>query len=498
MSSFASLNSYIPDGDQVSNAPLTSANEARAIVNSYQKNAREWVPTGNGGAWPFANNATEGNNMASTSSWIKNNPSPISREEEHLHLIANEPRLAVLRIWDEYKTQHSNARLLEEYEHELASHPRTQTNRNFAIGFYSCPQQAGNRIHPFLNAMLWAVITNRTLLWNYYDRESCFHVGKGFGKHVCLAANTEPECSRILDRAPWIPTSQWLNAFQIQLRDDSEPELLSMWSTHAKDLHHRKWEQGDEKHQGLADTTESWVVIFNQMFGTESARALQNKTYREQLLLTDEARERAVSLLSNGPEFVLGLMFRESFAFRDEILPTFLMSGNTYAPTTMTSTLRANTSSSLVSTDHLTFALHSRHQLPEDDGSKIDAEVQCLEKMLAKAPRAQSCHVFLMSDRPKTLEALTVYLQRNHSYCQGVVANHSQGQGLSGEHGPFAGVGFYQDWYMASHARHGLMARASTAFALVWELVEYDRHMEAIRNNVWPPGELAFCKLGKN
>ena len=432
-----------------------------------------WIPTGNA-PMTFA---TEGTSVAS---WIKD------RSPEEKIMISTNPRLDVLRLWDEYKSQHSNDRLLEEWEH----HQRTDTttNRNFTIGFYSCPLQAGNRLHHFANAVLWAVITNRTLLWNYYDQESCRRVGKGFSRRICGALNTEQDCSPILERAPWIPSSHWLNTFNLV---NQPPELLSLWSTLPARPSDRNWEKGSEKYRGLADTTKSRVVMFNQMFNMASGFNLKNnKTDREQLLLTDQGRERAVSLLSNGAEFLYGLIFRESFALQDDILPTlFLVDG-----TTPTDTL-GNKSNSF-SIDHLTFALHSRHWIESQDGSNIGGEVECLEKILesAHASQAKSCQVFLMSDRPKSLKALTAYLHGRNDSCVGVVvANHTQGESWTAEHGVFAGAGFFQDLYMASHARHGLAARHASSFSLIRELVEYDRHMEAIRNNRWPPPKLPHC-----
>jgi hypothetical protein len=434
--------------------------------------SKYWIPTGK---VPMTF-TTEGKNSAS---WAKH------RSQKETLLIATKPKLAVLKLWDDYKSQHSNERLMEEWEHHQRT--GTTTNRNFTIGFYSCPLQAGNRLHHFLNAMMWAVITNRTLLWNYYDTESCHRVGKGFSRNICGALNTEQECSPILERAPWIPSSHWLNTFN--LVENQPPEQLPLWSIIPANTKSRNWKKGSEKYQGLADTTKSRVVIFDQVFGPQSASALlKNKINRETLLLTDQGRERAVSLLSNGVEFLLGLLFRESFALRDDILPTSFLVDDT----TPTDTL-GNKSYSFA-TDHLTFALHSRHWTEIDDGSKIGGEVMCLEKMLENTSQAKSCKVFLMSDRPKSLQALTSYLHGRNDSCRAVVvANHTQGKSWTKEHGAFAGAGFFQDLYMASHARHGLAARHASSFNLVREIAEYDSHMEAIRNDRWPPPKLPFC-----
>ncbi len=48
-----------------------------------------------------------------------------------------------------------------------------QSNHSFLLGVYSCPHQIGNRMHEFLNAFAAAVITNRTLIWKFCDRQGC-------------------------------------------------------------------------------------------------------------------------------------------------------------------------------------------------------------------------------------------------------------------------------------------------------------------------------------
>ena len=79
---------------------------------------------------------------------------------------------AVFRIWNEYKRQHS----VEQLRRELQDNTASSNNRTFAIAFYSCPLQAGNRLHHFFNSILWAVITNRTVLWKYYDEDGTLQI----------------------------------------------------------------------------------------------------------------------------------------------------------------------------------------------------------------------------------------------------------------------------------------------------------------------------------
>jgi hypothetical protein len=75
---------------------------------------------------------------------------------------------------------------------------------------------------------------------------------------------------------------------------------------------------------GLADTVQlvqSQVVIFGQMVSSVSAAAYAYASKDEKYLATEAARKRARALLSHGPDFIYGLVFREHFTFRVEIFP---------------------------------------------------------------------------------------------------------------------------------------------------------------------------------
>ena len=63
-------------------------------------------------------------------------------------------------------------------------------DRTFIVATYACPLQVGNRMHEFLNAFAAAVITDRTLLWQYCNRRYC--------------RTSEDKCARTITRQPWI------------------------------------------------------------------------------------------------------------------------------------------------------------------------------------------------------------------------------------------------------------------------------------------------------
>ena len=114
--------------------------------------------------------------------------------------------LAVFRVWNEYKQQHS----VEQLRRELVQDDTSTYDRRFAVAFYNCPFQAGNRMHHWMNSILWAVMTNRTILWKYFDKETCSEFGYP-SLPFCKAANQEEDCRKVLRRPSWIASyDEWI------------------------------------------------------------------------------------------------------------------------------------------------------------------------------------------------------------------------------------------------------------------------------------------------
>jgi hypothetical protein len=116
-----------------------------------------------------------------------------------------------LQVVEQYKRWHSVDNLIR----------NDTVGRKYAMAFYRCPMEAGNRMHHFFNDFFWAILTNRTILWKYYDRETCLKYGRHYSKGTCLTANTVDDCAEILLRAPWIPSyDEWApqHASKVHLR----------------------------------------------------------------------------------------------------------------------------------------------------------------------------------------------------------------------------------------------------------------------------------------
>jgi hypothetical protein len=177
-------------------------------------------------------------------------------------------------------------------------------------------------------------------------------------------------------------------------------------------------------------------------------------------------------------DFLYGMLYRECFTLQDA-----LHSG------------QQDHSDAHSADDLFSLALHSRHTVAADDGSNIGDELKCLKELLSSH---RTCRVHLMSDRPRTIELLTEWLEERN--CTVVTAARDVGVSLSKEHGPWAGVGYLQDLEMAGAARHGAIGDPHrSSFALLVKLIEYDRKVAA-----WKSGKdlrqdgadkLLQCKL---
>jgi hypothetical protein len=393
--------------------------------------------------------------------------------------------------------------------HSVASVRQYPHNRTFALAYYSCPLQAGNRLHHYFNNLLWAIVTNRTVLWKYYDRTTClashsmYAAGEGATAKadtnimadldlICQAANTVHDCDEVLKRASWIPSyDEWADTLEL-----SDPLALNFWTTRppppppsqrqSPSRQHTRtnkkgqpsWHASYVNFTGVDSRTDWPVVSFPVMFGMSGS--LNTEDRRQSLLRNDWARDIARKLHSLGLPFLYGMLFRESFSMTAQTLQGL--------PVTVPVPVSHNQSATRPSKYDISIALHSRHSNSQNDGSDVSGEIRCLGKLLKNTPTTNTnnstCRVYLMSDRTLTLHNLQQWLHLKN--CSVVTAPQRQaGASFLLEHGPWSGRGFFQDLAVVSEARQGLIAKFSTTSSkLLLELMEYDRTMEA-----WVRGE---------
>jgi hypothetical protein len=375
-----------------------------------------------------------------------------------------------------------------QYYHSVAAIQRNPHNRTFLVGGYSCPRQAGNILHEFLSAMLQAVATNRTFLWQH----SRIKYWKNMGE------NSEEACDRILQRASWMPSyNEWSRTLQL----DPPFQMPHNYSRKYRDLRQRM-DRGErvandlsgyqvirpaEKMWGLSKKAEVWRGLL----------ALTNKytsTYFSQLYGMDFVHDENVqALYSQGVSFLYGMLFRESFGFADQFLETvsehwYQQPGNSTAVSRPWDRKARRTGRD--PSVH-TIGLHSRHVHQANNGSDVQNEIKCLNYLLGTRENDKvPCTVYIMSDRPKTIENLRTYLLQRD--CSVVLAAQPDAPVVKDngtkteEHGPFAGAGFFRDLVVVSQARSAIIGGMRSSSALVDELMEYDR-----RNNAWEiQGEL--------
>jgi hypothetical protein len=132
-------------------------------------------------------------------------------------------QLTPVRILNEYIQRHSDQAM------------RTNNHgRKYTVAYYSCPMHAGNRLFHFFNTIVWSVVTNRTVLWKYYDNATCTALGdlvygcnQEGGSFVCCGSNTVKNCDSIVHRASWLQSyDTWVE----QLPQLDHVEFLHYWS----------------------------------------------------------------------------------------------------------------------------------------------------------------------------------------------------------------------------------------------------------------------------
>ena len=360
------------------------------------------------------------------------------------------------------------------------------SHRQFAVGFYSCPHQAGNRLHHFMNAMAWAIVTNRTLLWKYYDQGICSQLGREHSPGICLTTGTRETCEQILLLKNWIPS---LDEWQVVIgRQHNNSKLVEapFWSVHstltARNATLRKHppDSNNTTRDAAAapaavsiDVSETRLLHFGQLLGNDFARVLSTTKQRHHLLQTRQARATAQQLLQGGTDFLYGMLFHASFSFSDSLLSSLPESS--------------------IDSNETTISLHSRHSSLTDDGSNVTREVECLRRILLLGATTRPCRVYVISDRPSAVRKI---LDAAYSdlHCTVSVVNHTeQTASFTVEHGPFAGAGFFRDLALASRARHGLLGgkrRSSTL--LLKELIVFEK-LKGGKDDERP---FVFCNYG--
>lgn len=364
--------------------------------------------------------------------------------------------LVSFQVMKDYVQQHSQAQLIKEWN-GCTFHNETTNwtacpflkDRKFVVGLYSCPQEAGNRLHAFMNALLWAISTNRTFLWRYEDTAACSeypHEKKEDLPNFCSMEynNTKQDCDKVLVLSDWIPS-------------------FEEWNTK---LHLPAAELVGGYRKAVYDSPNASLLIrTGSQLKPSQAFNLQKRQHRHEVLSIPENRERAARLVAQGYSFTYGLLFESLFTLQPSVLPepNLVVKDN----------------------DAATFFLHSRHPFHYLNAADTYHDRMCLHRLLENHTYP-SCFVYVMSDRNVTVELLKKDVQ--NVSCTPIAVNHSvfNPNPLRQEHGPFSGVGYFQDYALARNARHGYIAfhrfqrpTIRTSSALIYSTVQFRRVLEA-------------------
>jgi hypothetical protein len=408
-----------------------------------------------------------------------------------------------MQVWENYKQWHSHEALLRQPDH-----------RSFIVGYYSCPMQAGNRLHDFWNSLIVAAITNRTLLWKYFDSQTCQRVNQGYNSLICKHNSTERDCATSLTRADWIPSyDEWALPLGLHRRlPVRNPDYRigkvfgSRWfpSAKTKKKHPDRTEWTDEeKHPSkstwltgrLIQTSREWFLDEQVPKHGMKHRVLGGRNAAVNVTITSKnspSSLRLEALYSEGVDFLYGMLHHDTFTYR----------GNEHLSRSPQDQVLASHNTN----NGITIAMHSRHFEDKIQGKITVHEEKCLATVIRKARRVKGsendngpCSIVILSDRKMTLLNVSSIAQDEFN-CTPVVASHDKnkpGSGLRNEHGPFAGDGFFQDLYYGAKARDGYIGHCGRSSSqLLQEVIVYNRRMEAWKQgNYYPPTRLSHCCL---
>ena len=194
------------------------------------------------------------------------------------------------------------------------------------------------------------------------------------------------------------------------------------------------------------------------------------------------AKDRAKILFKSGTLFAYGALFHTAFDLAPELLPNTTLLNQ------------------IPSTDNggISLALHSRHQKNEDDGTDNTVPEKCLvkahETVRQLTPNTNtnnntsSCALIALSDRDVTVDLLAQKAQSLN--CSHVKAEHKQGTFFLKEHGPHAGIGFWQDLALASQATGAFV---STKHSSASDLFAISLRYQRAKKGLTAKTPLVFC-----
>jgi hypothetical protein len=217
---------------------------------------------------------------------------------------------AVRVLLADYLSRHSADVLRAERNHQ----PAVFAQRHFVQGMYSCPYQASERLHHFLNSLAFAVAADRTLLWAYClddqvlplklgssvpsypaDRRCGSH---GIPAQICPRHGNVEGCDQVLTR------TGWLGAVSEFAPDAPLTSVFGVPYPTARDILLPRATARD----ALPDLLLDLGVLERRQSALLASQPAAN-------VLSAAAFKRAQQLFSAGPDFAFGALFNAAFSF---------------------------------------------------------------------------------------------------------------------------------------------------------------------------------------
>ena len=264
-------------------------------------------------------------------------------------------QLKPFNVLQTYIGQHSTDQLYREWSacNENADKVRqdnaTQTHsfrdsckaldeRKYIVGVYSCPLEAGNRLHRFMNALLWAVLTNRTFLYRYHDFSTCLEYEEGEGMCISRYEAHPYDCHNVLHITPWVASYDVWNE-RLQLDPIVRAQIHMMGQGQVEDHNTKPYD----------DQTLSKVIRTGWQFKPNPSNILLAKGGVSPHLSLQTNQLRLVELQSQGVYFVYGMLFEALFSLDPQLLPD-------------------RVTESTAEVEQQTYVLHSRHTDDRENG----------------------------------------------------------------------------------------------------------------------------------
>ncbi len=324
--------------------------------------------------------------------------------------------------------------------------------RRFVIGTYACPQQIGNHMHEFLNGYAAAIVTNRTLLWNFCSRKPC-------------QLDNEGDCDQVMERFAWIPSYR---QFESTWREKNCSEPINEF------LLVKQYERYRAEEIFMCcgiDQLYKHPVI---NVGTHEMHELAGVIHRNAYLL-DSTKQRVKTLFEKGDDFFFGMLLRTSFRFR-----SFIVQSNDEVIKNSEITNILLSHSALPTGHHhvskhghqhpppIAIGVHLRHSSNSADVEHVRDKdgIACVNKILASANHTRDsihhrpCVIFLASDRN---QSLNYWRSAEDVYCKVLTADHSKSHVEWNEHGPFTGEVAMKDLELVSRADYFVGSMYNTA-----------------------------------